>query len=189
MAIAEMCPKCGKRVKAPDHLAGKRIKCLQCQTFFTLIGVSPAGDEIPAPTVRRSGAEQPDDEWPVRGVVRAAFVLGLASILLGLSAGILGLFPATVDYSRTVAGLGIALGGGAVVLAIIREECGFGFPFTGTVTSLLALALVVYWLDAAGLPDEGMRPPGGPLGTKDKGPPPDWKGGPPPDWKGGPPGE
>jgi hypothetical protein len=181
MAIAEMCPNCGKEVKAPDYLAGKRIKCLKCQTFFTLNRASPAGDEPPMPTAPRSSVEQPDDERPVRGAVRAAFVLGLASILLGLSAGMLGLFPATVEYCRIVAWLGIALGGGAIILAILREECGFGFPFTGTITSLLALALIVFWLDAARLPDTGMGPPDRLRDPKSKGPP-DWKGEPPFDW-------
>jgi hypothetical protein len=198
MAIAEMCPKCGKNLKAPDHLAGKRVKCLQSQTFFTLAGASPVHEEAPAPTdheetpvpsVHQPKMEQPDEGRPAGGAVRAAFWLGLASVLLGLAAGILGLFPSTVGYSRIVVWLGITLGGGAVVLAIIREECGFGFPFTGAATSLLALGLVAFWLDAPAKPDDGMRPPGGPPGAMDKGPPPDGKGGPPPDWKGGPPGE
>jgi hypothetical protein len=183
MPLSASCPHCGNSLKAPDRLAGKQIKCLKCKTSFNLPGAGATearsdgtpGGPVPAESARK----------PVTGAVRAAFWLGLAALALGLAAGFCGLFPSTVGYSRTMAWLGIVLGGGAVVLAIVREESGFSFPFAGSAASLLSLALVAFWLGAAPGPDEGRggRPPGG-VG---QGRPPDFKGGPPPDRKGGPP--
>jgi hypothetical protein len=181
MPIAELCPKCGKGVKAPDHLAGKRVKCLQCQTSFTLSTATPVCDEAAAPPEERPEAEQSAQREAVPAVVRAAFWLGLASVLLGVAAMLCGLFPSTLGYARSLCWLGILLGGGTVVLAIIREECSFGAPFTGSVVSLLSLALVALWLGAPVAPGEGRGgPPGGPPGQRGQGPPPDWKGGPAP---------
>ena len=33
-----------------------------------------------------------------------------------------------------------------MLLAIVREECGFGLPFAGSAASLVSLALLVFWL-------------------------------------------
>jgi hypothetical protein len=194
MSITALCPSCGNGLKAPEQLAGKRIKCLQCQTFFTLAGAGTATAVAAATRASRPAAGRSEGT----GAVRLAFWLGLASLTLGLAAALTHLFAATAGYSRTLAWLGILLGGGAVALAIVREECGFGYPFAGTATSLLSLALVALWLGAAPGPDRGPGgfPPGGP-GGMGQGPPPDGKGGPwgdkgkgpPPEWKGGPPGE
>jgi hypothetical protein len=194
MPIAELCPKCGKSLKAPDQLAGKRVKCLQCQTSFTLSAASPVTDEAPAPSEDRPEREQPDEAQAVEGqaatgAIRLAFWLGLASLVLGVSAVLIGFFPSTMGYCRTVAWLGILLGGSAMALAIVREECDFGFPFAGSAASLLSLALIAFWLGVA-TPGEGPGgPPGGPPGRMGQGPPPNWKSGPPRDRKGGPPGE
>jgi hypothetical protein len=121
--------------------------------------------------------------------MRVAYWLGVASLLLGLAAGTFCFFPRMAGYARGLAWLGISLGAAAVVLAIIREECGFSFPFSGTAVSLLSLAIVAFWLNASASPDQGMGgPPGGPPGGMGQGPPPDRRGGPPPG-RGGPPGE
>jgi hypothetical protein len=156
-------------VNAPDRLAGKRVKCLPCGTFFTLSGSGPDGT-----------AARPAEGPAVTGAARVAFWLGLTALALGVAAAVTGLFPAAAGWSQPLAWLGIALGGGSVVLAIVREECGFGLPFTGSVASLLSLALVVFWLGAAGAPGEDRGGPGGgPPDRRGQGPPPDWKGGPP----------
>jgi hypothetical protein len=191
MSVSASCPNCGNSLKAPDRLAGQRVKCLQCQTFFTLTGAAADGAVTAAPPAGLP-ASSADSAGPqaAKGAIRAAFWLGLAALALGVAAVVTSLFPAAAGHSRTLAWLGIVLGGGAVVLAIVREECGFTLPFTGSAASLLSLALVALWLGAAAGPGEGMwgRPPG-PPGGPGQGPPPEWKGGPPPGWQGGPPGE
>jgi hypothetical protein len=192
--LSVSCPHCGNGLKAPDRYAGKQVKCLQCKTSFTLSAASPAEDEAPGHPVDHPTTPSPAGGPAVTGAARLAFWMGLAGLALGLAAGVCGFFQATVGSSRALAWLGILLAGGAVVLAILREECGFALPFIGSATSLLSLALVAFWLGAPRGPGEGPGgfpggPPGGPPGDMRKGPPPDWKGGPPPDWKGGPPGE
>src|SRR5947209_15727172 len=41
MPLAVACPACGKKLKAPDGSAGKRVKCPHCGDPFTVTG-SPA---------------------------------------------------------------------------------------------------------------------------------------------------
>jgi hypothetical protein len=95
--------------------------------------------------------------------------------------------PAASGHARTLAWLGIVLGGSAIILSILREECGFSFPFTGSVAGLLSLALVVFWLGRAGSPDRAMGgPPGGPPDGRGQGPPPQRRDGPPPNREGPP---
>jgi hypothetical protein len=190
MLISASCPSCGNSLKAPSHLTGKRVKCLRCNEFFTLKKSAAADTVTAAPPAHKpaAGAGSAARE-PVSGVVRAAFWLGALSVTLGVAAVVCSLFVAAADYSRALAWLGIVLGGSAVAMAIIREECGFTFPFAGATASVLALALVAFWLNAPRRPGDGMAGgfPGGP-GGMGKGPPGAFfKGGPPGGWKGGPP--
>ncbi|MBV9124237.1 MAG: hypothetical protein JO112_12840, partial [Planctomycetes bacterium] len=36
MAILTTCPGCGTKLKAPDHLAGTKVKCLKCSSLATV---------------------------------------------------------------------------------------------------------------------------------------------------------
>lgn len=38
MAIDAQCPGCGAKVRAPDHLAGKPVKCRSCGRAFPVVG-------------------------------------------------------------------------------------------------------------------------------------------------------
>jgi hypothetical protein len=189
MSITASCPKCGNGLKAPEHAVGRRIKCLQCQTLFTLTASSPTEAVTDAPPESSpTAAAAPTVQQPASVAVRAAFWLGLLSLGLGVAAGTTGLFAATVGHSRLLAWLGIVLGAWAIGLAIVREECGFKFPFAGSVASVASLALVALWLGVAPAregPGMGGPFPGGPGGMSGR---PPGQGGPPPNFQGGQPG-
>ena len=161
MPLSASCPSCGKSLKAPDALAGKRIKCLGCGELFALPGaaVTPAGRPTPA---ARSSPEVPAG----KGRSELAFRLGLASIAVGLVACLASLFPGAAGFCRVVGWLGLFLGGGAVVVALLYEECGFGFPLAGSVTSLLSLFLVSLALGTPPRASGEDGPPGGRRGGR-----------------------
>jgi hypothetical protein len=173
MLITTSCPKCGNGLKAPDHLAGRRVKCLRCAKLFTLPGAGGTA-EPPAPPADRPEAGRPvlPTERAGTAAVRLAFWLGLVSLTAGLAACVGSCFPGTAGWCRTAGWLGLLLGGGAVILSIFREDCGFGCPFAGSAASLLALAMVAAGLGAPGKPGAG-RPPGwagrGPTFRRDRG--------------------
>ncbi|MCE9554649.1 MAG: DUF4282 domain-containing protein [Planctomycetes bacterium] len=60
MPIVTQCPKCGKRLKAPDDRVGQQAKCPQCQTGFTIASVSE-GSVVPqnTPTPERQVTGKP----------------------------------------------------------------------------------------------------------------------------------
>src|SRR5437879_6514021 len=45
MASTFECPKCGRELKVPDELLGKKVKCPACQSIF----ITAAEEETPAP--------------------------------------------------------------------------------------------------------------------------------------------
>jgi hypothetical protein len=51
MSLSMACPNCGKKYRAPDHLAGQRVKCRGCGTVFALQnGADDTGDAAYSPT-------------------------------------------------------------------------------------------------------------------------------------------
>jgi hypothetical protein len=179
MAITAACPQCGNSLKAPDQYAGKRVKCFKCNAFSILPTPGETAAEVPQQSNGHGAAAvKPLQQQAVPGAVRLAFWLGLAALVLGLAAALATRFSATAGAARVLAWLGILFGGGAITLAIAREECGFGLPFTGSAASLLSLALIVFWLGAAPGPGRGMARPG-PQGPPDGRGQTDRNGGPP----------
>jgi hypothetical protein len=147
------CPTCGNSLKAPDQLIGERVKCLRCNHLFTV--AETRGEErgtrgegrgkncISSPLVPRPSS------LPRKPTVsRFAFWLGLASLAGGLAAGFLSVFPATAGFCRPACWGGLLLGGTALALSVIYEECSFGLPFAGTVVSLFSLSLLIAGLSA-----------------------------------------
>ncbi len=51
MPISVVCPKCTKKLNAPDALAGKRAKCPQCTTVVVVPGIGVNAGVVPAPPV------------------------------------------------------------------------------------------------------------------------------------------
>jgi hypothetical protein len=189
MPISASCPTCGNALKAPDHFAGKQVKCLRCGKSFTLPGAGATAEAPASPAHRPEATPPPAEGQENRAAVRAAFWLGLTSLGVGLAACLFSLFPSTAGFCWTAGWLGVLLGGSAVALAVLREECGFGFPFAGSAASLAALTLVAFGLVGTARPrgGEGGRPPGPPPGWMGKGGPPGKDGAPGGKGKAGPP--
>jgi predicted Zn finger-like uncharacterized protein len=70
MSITIDCPSCNRKLRVPDDLLGKKVKCPTCGTTFTAGGDAapppPAEEELPAPAPARRPAPPPDecDEGP-----------------------------------------------------------------------------------------------------------------------------
>jgi hypothetical protein len=47
MSISVACPHCGKKIKAPDNLAGKTARCPSCQRTFLVPANIPAPPSVP----------------------------------------------------------------------------------------------------------------------------------------------
>ena len=55
------CPQCERKLKVPDTLLGKRVKCPGCQTTFTAAAAAKAAPAKPAP---RRPMDDDDDDGP-----------------------------------------------------------------------------------------------------------------------------
>ncbi len=44
MAISIQCPECHKKYQAPDHMAGKRVKCKHCGVIFLIAADARSAD-------------------------------------------------------------------------------------------------------------------------------------------------
>src|SRR5580700_10787153 len=106
MSFVSECPSCGQKLKIPDNLAGKNVKCSKCATVFmaeafTENAPPPApresepieeregrnddvGDEPVRRKRRRSQASAEESAAPGRGGVLMG--LGIASIALPILA-------------------------------------------------------------------------------------------------------
>lgn len=77
--ILIVCPECGKQIKAPDNVLGKKVRCKFCQAAFVAskgAGNKPAGGKagkpsaakpVPAPAVKppaKPAADDDDDDGP-----------------------------------------------------------------------------------------------------------------------------
>jgi hypothetical protein len=61
VGISFVCEECGKKLKAPENLAGKRIKCPACQTPATVPFPEATDDEVfGADWMNSDSAEDPD---------------------------------------------------------------------------------------------------------------------------------
>ena len=54
------CPNCGKQLKVPSELEGKRVKCKECQEVFPVRAAKPAGGR-PAPRPAAKPAPRPPE--------------------------------------------------------------------------------------------------------------------------------
>lgn len=63
MATTYECPKCGRALKVPVELAGKKVKCPACQTIFITSPEETSPSPPPAPP---PAEEVPVEEEPVR---------------------------------------------------------------------------------------------------------------------------
>jgi len=119
MATAAVCPTCSRKLRVPDDLAGKRVKCPSCGTNFQTNGTAaeaeeeerqPAPRRPPAPAVVEEDEPQPaprrrpsrdddyDDEpeYGGRGRRRRRYAEHRGTLILVL--GVLSLLPHGVGW-------------------------------------------------------------------------------------------
>lgn len=65
MAIRVFCPRCGKKLKAPDELAGKRARCPGCGAAVELPAAEPSAADGEGPPEQKPAARRrrDDGEW------------------------------------------------------------------------------------------------------------------------------
>lgn len=109
MPVESNCPGCGAKVRVPESLLGKSVKCPKCQSVFTAESPEAGFEEVPEdePRPRRRRPEPVDDDdddyeerrprrrrrgEPHRGTL--VLVLGIMSLVicapLGIAAWVMG---------------------------------------------------------------------------------------------------
>ena len=101
MATAAVCPTCSRKLRVPDDLAGKRVKCPSCGTNFQTNGTAAEAEEEerqPAPRRRPSRDDDYDDEpeYGGRGRRRRRYAEHRGTLILVL--GVLSLLPHGVGW-------------------------------------------------------------------------------------------
>jgi hypothetical protein len=152
MTVPTTCPVCKKKLRIPDHLAGRRVTCPRC------------GEAVRAP--ERVESHAPEAPAEVETPLPLSSRLGIASLLLGMISVLLACLPFVGSVSPLLSGLGLLLGLGGLVRSLkeggaravplfaggSQASSGFGarardYPLAGTVACLLALILVLLpWL-------------------------------------------
>jgi hypothetical protein len=184
MTLSIQCPSCKGKLRTPDDLAGRMIKCPKCGKPVAIPTRPPAGpattfvqaESIPKP-VRHSpsigssksfdaslsnlqkedGQDQrrlQSDASTGRGV---AIGLGIASMVLGVVALLFSFIPSIGLFSMPVSGLGLLLGliGGTV--ALCRSGRGIGFPIAGSAINSMALVVAFFWLGLASITHSALE--------------------------------
>src|SRR4051794_34775920 len=69
MSIESNCPSCGAKVRVPETLLGKSVKCPKCKAIFTAQNPDPGFEEVaedePRPR-RRLARDDYDDDYDDR---------------------------------------------------------------------------------------------------------------------------
>src|SRR4051812_43455720 len=113
MSIESSCPSCGTKVRVPETLLGKSVKCPKCKAIFTAENPDPGFEEVaedePRPRRRPARDDYDDDEFDdrprrparrgrsyARSAVSAPATGLLVAGILGLVLGVLGLLGTIV---------------------------------------------------------------------------------------------
>ena len=62
MSFVSECPSCGQKLKVPDNLAGKKVRCAKCAGTFVAENITENPPPAPPPSPVRSS--RPRDEDP-----------------------------------------------------------------------------------------------------------------------------
>ena len=95
------CPVCRRKLRIPDHLAGRRVCCPQCEEPMRV----PLGQGEPEAAPSPTGFT---DEFPLPAR------LGMASVALGLLSVLVLCLPFVGVVAVGLSGIGVLLGVGAV---------------------------------------------------------------------------
>ena len=162
MPLLVECPSCGKKLKIPDNLVGKQVRCADCAGTFTAENRSAAPpppsraparreapDDLDEPDdrpERRSRRRDPGNYAPDRGGLILAF--GIISLVLaitgglffvGLPLGIMAWIWGSKDQKEIAAGRMNPSGQG-------NTQIGFILGIIGTILNVLILVGVCIYL-------------------------------------------
>jgi hypothetical protein len=89
MPISVQCPGCGKSLKGPDELAGKRVKCPKCGRQFQLpahvsSAAQPTGTAPPLSNSPPLQLVSRENLWWSIGAIWVLLVIGLSIVLLAI---------------------------------------------------------------------------------------------------------
>ncbi|MCI0455800.1 MAG: DUF1559 domain-containing protein [Gemmataceae bacterium] len=170
MPILLTCPGCTKTLKAPDSVAGRKVKCPQCGTVLdvpapaaeppTAVSATPPPPMVePArpPHYQAADAGPPPREWdrgrprpvpaPAGGEGGLQLGLGIASLATGAVGLLVALIPCVgYVFGMPIAGIGLLLGLVGLIVALNQKGRGIAFPIAGSATSVLGLGVGLYWM-------------------------------------------
>jgi|GEM_PF-1119015 len=189
------CEHCQKKFKLKDEIAGKRIRCPQCNEIIS-IPKSPEATIprsakvvrprppalIPELTFDEFSANYSEPQLPTRTkqttvqigdpyqkpVVHiqptsniqvnvshsnAANSLGISSLVLGLLSFVICWMP---GIGQIISGLGLLLGIGGLILAVVRGGSGIGYAISGSVLNGLTLLAGILVLSVMGATAETL---------------------------------
>jgi hypothetical protein len=146
MAIQTTCEGCGRRVKVPDHAAGRKGQCPACGREILVPGGNPtertAAESTAAPAADGEWAAR-DNSGPGASAPRGTNALGVASLVLGILALLIAWIPLLGLLAWLLGGLGLLLGLIGLVLAARNRRWGTALPVVGLATNGAAVALVM----------------------------------------------
>lgn len=161
-----VCPSCAKKMRLPDHLAGRRVMCTRCDAVIAIpADLVEVADKAPPPET----AAPPEEDQPFPLPAR----LGIVALVLGMISSLLTCVPLVHYVSLGMSGVGLLLGLGGLFRARTDSEplptavasgtgiCGgFGtrvrdYPLAGVAACLIALLLIllptlIQWLSEQG---------------------------------------
>src|SRR5262249_36810200 len=179
MTMLVVCPACGGKLNAPEHLLGRMGKCPQCGKA---IKITPSQEPAAAPAepsaatrkVKPSAAKTQSEEPAIKVIhldsrakgaatsggapstSRIALGLGIPSLVLGVIAGSFGWIPGVGVLSMPLSGLGLLLGIAGLIVAIVQRGRGLTFPIAGSAVCLASLAVGVSSLGFFSLSFRGL---------------------------------
>ena len=168
--IALTCTSCGKQIKAPAAMAGKKGKC-KCGAILSIpdavetelvsipqnaeepqsnVKPIPAANTLPRPPQQLQAHQKPPEvtvnvpemTMNVKGI-KSTNGLGIAALVLGVLAAILCWIPLVGIISIPLAILGLVFGGIGFLIALIGRKSGVGMPISGSIVCIVALVIAI----------------------------------------------
>jgi hypothetical protein len=123
MVIRVVCPSCRRKIRVPDHLAGKRVTCPRCQDALRVPpwGGAPV-EAVAAGPVLAGGAAYAADALPHSGR------LGMVALALGLSAVLVLGLPGVGYLAFALSEVGLLLGLGGLAKYLKDAGRAWGLP-------------------------------------------------------------
>ncbi len=133
MPTMATCPSCKQRVQVPDQSTLAPGACPKCKKPLAAAHAGMAAAIF--------GTGKPIE-------AQAAHWLGIAAVVAGVLAVLLAPVAGATGVARSMAWLGVALGGSALWLSLFYDDCPYVFPIAGIAASALSLLLVTFWIGA-----------------------------------------